>query len=57
MDLNFEIGSAESPKGHSFVYFTDMNNPSVIFATYIVVLPVSADIGKYVPPFLMNQFS
>ena len=57
MDLNFEIGSAESPKGHSFVYFTDMNNSSVIFVTYIVVLPVSADIGKYVPPFLMNQFS
>ena len=57
MDLNFEIGSAESPKGHSFVYFTDMNNQSIIFVTYIVVLPISADIGKYVPPFLMNQFS
>ena len=57
MDLNFEIGSPESPKGHAFVYFTDINDISKIFVTYIIVLPISADIGKYVPPFLMNQFS
>ena len=57
MDFNFEIGSAESPKGHTFAYFTDMNDPSIIYVTYIVVFPISADIGKYVPPFLMNQFS
>lgn len=55
MELNFEIGNSESPRGHALVYFTDSTDPSKVGASYIVVLPVNVDIAKYVPPFLAGQ--
>lgn len=55
MDLKFEMGSPNSPRGHALVYFTDASDPSKIGASYIVVLPVNVDIAKYVPPFLAGQ--
>ena len=30
-------------------------NPTKLYASYIVVLPVQADFGKYVPPFLASH--
>lgn len=55
MALNFESGDPGAPRGHAIVYFTDVIDPSRIGASYIVVLPVTVDIAKYVPPFLAGQ--
>ncbi len=55
MDLNFESGDPQSPRGHALIYFTDSVDPSRIGASYIVILPVNVDIAKYVPPFLAGQ--
>ena len=53
MDLSFEIGDRNFPKGHALLYFVDSLGDW--YATYIVLLPVTVDVSKYVPPFLMNQ--
>jgi hypothetical protein len=61
MDLTFERGEATKPKGHALVYFTAPNGtgvtgaPGQLWATYLIVLPITVDVTKYVPPFLMNQ--
>ncbi|MFP6594302.1 MAG: hypothetical protein VB860_04880 [Dehalococcoidia bacterium] len=55
MDLNFERGDANSPRGHALVYFRDTANPDTVSATYLILLPVSVDLKKYVPPFLAGQ--
>ena len=55
MDLPFERGSAEKPKGHALVYSTAASAPDELWATYLIILPIKVDVTKYVPPFLMNQ--
>ncbi len=55
MDLEFERGDADRPCGHALVYFRDANDNEAIGVTYIVILPVPLDIGKYMPPFLAGQ--
>ena len=55
MDIVFERGSMEEAKGHALLYFRGSSDPDEIWATYIVILPITVDISKYVPPFLMNQ--
>ncbi len=55
MSINFELGDAGHPRGHALIYMTSREAPGVILATYVVLLPVSVDIKKYVPPFLANQ--
>ena len=57
MDLNFDLGSQEDCKGHAVLYFRDSNNQNEVWATYIVLLPITVEVSKYVPPFLMNQIS
>jgi hypothetical protein len=37
------------------IYFRDGSNPDRVGASYVVILPVSVDISKYVPPFLAGQ--
>ena len=54
MELKFEIGDSSQPRGHALLYFTDASSDK-IFATYVVLLPITVDVSKYVPPFLMNQ--
>ena len=54
MDLTFERGDASSPKGHALAYFESPSGDEV-WATYLIVLPITVDVSKYVPPFLMNQ--
>jgi len=56
MDLLFERGSADRPAGHALVYFQDPRD-GVTLATYLVVLPVPLELGRYVPPLLAQQFS
>ncbi len=55
MDLNFERGDADSPRGHAVVYYRDSADPGKVAATYVIVLPVSVDFSKYMPPFLAGQ--
>ena len=55
MDLIFERGDVANPKGHALVYFTSSAVPAEVWATYLIVLPITVDVTKYVPPFLMNQ--
>lgn len=55
MDLVFERGDASSPRGHALVYFRDTVNPESVAATYLILLPVTVDLQKYVPPFLAGQ--
>ena len=55
MDIIFEKGSQDSPKGHAFVYFRSSDYPNEVWASYLVMLPISVDLAKYMPPFLMNQ--
>ena len=55
MDLVYERGSDQAPKGHALLYFTSVSDPEEVWGTYLVLLPISVDVSKYVPPFLMNQ--
>ncbi len=55
MQLDFERGDAENPSGHALIYFRDTADHDAIGVTYIVILPVPLDIGKYMPPFLAGQ--
>ena len=55
MDIVFDRGSAERPKGHALLYFRNSSDPDEVWVTYMVILPISVDVSKYVPPFLMDQ--
>ena len=55
MDITFERGSEAAPKGHAFVYFRSSLDAGEVWASYLVILPITVDITKYVPPFLMGQ--
>lgn len=55
MDITFDRGDPERPKGHALLYFRVNTEPDKVYATYVVTLPVKADIGKYVPPFLASH--
>ena len=52
MDLTFERGDPQNPRGHALLYFRVETEPDVVYATYVVTLPVKSDLTKYVPPFL-----
>ena len=54
MALNFINGSLSNPRGHALVFFQDSLS-GTYYASYIVLLPITVDVSKYVPPFLMNQ--
>ena len=52
MELHFEIGDPLRPRGHALLYFRVDTEPDNVYGTYIITLPVTADLTKYVPPFL-----
>jgi hypothetical protein len=52
MDIQFEIGDQLRPRGHALLYFRVDTEPDNVYGTYIVTLPITADLTKYVPPFL-----
>ncbi len=52
MALSFEQGDQERPRGHAIVYY---RSGGAIVATYVVVLPLTVDFSKYVPPVLAAQ--
>ncbi len=55
MDIVFDKGSSESPRGHALLFFRSPDDPDEIWASYLVMLPINVDVSKYVPPFLMAQ--
>ena len=55
MDLYFDRGDHGSPSGHALVYFKVDTEPDKVYASYIVTLPIKADLTKYVPPFLASH--
>ena len=55
MSLEYKIGDSLHPKGHAIVYFIDTVDSNKVSASYIILLPITVDISKYVPPFLSNQ--
>lgn len=55
MDLMFERGDPDAPRGHALIYFRDASDAGVVAATYVILLPVTVDLQKYVPPFLAGQ--
>ncbi len=55
MDVSFDRGDPQRPKGHALAYFRTHAEPDKVYATYIIVLPVSVDFAKYVPPFLASH--
>ena len=55
MDLTFDIGDPRRPKGHAVLYFRVNTEPDKVYATYVVTLPIKADLAKYVPPFLATH--
>jgi hypothetical protein len=50
--LTFELGDASAPRGHAIVYF---HAGADILATYVLILPITMDMGKYLPPLLASQ--
>ena len=54
MDINFERGMEDSPKGHAFLYFRSSMDANEVWASYIVMMPITIDMAKYAPPFLMS---
>ena len=55
MDLYFDRGREDSPSGHALLYFRVDTEPEKVYASYIVTLPIKADLTKYVPPFLASH--
>ena len=55
MDLVYERGRPDKPRGHAIVYFRSGGVPEKLYATYVIVLPISVDFAKYVPPFLASS--
>ena len=55
MDLNFDKGDSQNPRGHALLYFRVDTEPDKVYATYVVTLPVKSDLTKYVPPFLASH--
>lgn len=57
MSLIFERGSSDNPRGHAILYFHDASNSERVLATYVVVLPISMDVTKYIPPMFASQMT
>ena len=52
MSLSFEIGDEYSPRGHAIIYYT---SGSKYFMAYIVIIPISFDFTKFMPPVISSQ--
>lgn len=55
MQLHFELGDSQAPRGHAILFARAGNDANHILATYCVVLPIQFSIGKYLPPILSGQ--
>ncbi len=57
MNLIFDAGEREAPKGHALAYFRDRADPARHLVTYLVILPVAIDPSRYVPQALAGRAS
>lgn len=57
MDIIFDTGEREAPKGHALLYFRDRADPERHLVTYLVILPVAIDPSRYVPQALAGRAS
>ncbi len=48
--LDFEIGDPHAPRGHALLYFRGATDSQSVFATYVIVPPITFDLSKYIPP-------
>ena len=55
MQLRFELGDSQAPRGHAILYAHTGGNTSATLATYCVVLPIHFSLGKYLPPLFASQ--
>lgn len=55
MQLRFDLGDAQSPRGHAIVYANASGGAGHVMATYCVVLPITFALGKYLPPMFAAQ--
>src|SRR5690348_360942 len=55
MAAAFEIGDPDRPKGHALLYFRMSGGAGEVMATYVVVLPITIDPNKYIPPAFAAQ--
>lgn len=55
MQLRFELGNSQAPRGHAILYAHSGGGSDTILATYCVVLPIQFSIGKYLPPMFASQ--
>lgn len=55
MDLHFRRGDPARPRGHALAYFETADGRT--YATYLVIPPVSIDLGKYMPPMFAAQMA
>ena len=53
--LVFERGSPDRARGHALLYLRGAEDPDALRATYLLVLPVTLDIARYIPPMLASQ--
>ncbi|MFW6112425.1 MAG: hypothetical protein ACOC6S_02520 [Chloroflexota bacterium] len=51
--VTFERGNSTSPKGHALLYFSPEKGQLLV--TYVVILPVKMEVGKYLPPMFASQ--
>ena len=55
MDLRFEIGDPDAPRGHAIMFARSGGPGGQLLASYCVVLPIAFSIGKYLPPMFAAQ--
>ena len=53
-EIEFERGSSDRPRGHALLYFRDPAGDRIV-ATYLVMLPITIDVSRYIPPMLAAQ--
>lgn len=55
MQLRFELGDPQAPRGHAILYARGAGPSGPVLATYCVVLPISFSIAKFLPPMMAAQ--
>ena len=55
--LSFRAGDPERPRGHALLFFRDGEDPSLVWATYLVVAPIQMDLSKYIPAAFASQLA
>jgi hypothetical protein len=53
--LSFEQGASASPRGHALFYLRSASEPGVVLVSYLMVLPLTVDMTRYLPPFLAQS--